>query len=361
MTIPRRILICLGLSQFLVSCGLFRENDTVFENPTNNAAQVQPDRRVQTPQNSPSQRNAFADGIAATVNGKVVTRSEVRRSVAHEAFLLQQQQQVMTPQEGKKRLATLEKEGLNTLINRKLILAEYNKRGFPVKDQHVDSQINYRIRKQFGGDRKAFVEALRKEGITMRKFRSDQEDMIKVLRMQEAVARDKTRTPSSEEVQRYYNKNINDYRDEGTVSVRTITIPKQDRRDIMASPKSQRLLAQDIHRRLKKGGSFAEQAKKYSRDSVARNGGNRGIIGKQDLQPLLTINAYALEAGQVSDVIEDRRNYYILKVDSRQYGKAEPLSEVREGIERTLTAAQKAKIVEKWVKGLRSRALIKTY
>lgn len=359
MTIPRRILICLGLSQFLVSCSLFREKDTVFENPTNNTAQVQPDRRVQTPQSSASRRNAFADGMAATVNGKVVTRSEVRGAVAQEAFLLQRQG--MTPQEAKKRLATLEKEGLSALIDRKLILAEYNKRGFPVKDQHVDSQINFRIRKQFGGDRKAFVEALRKAGITMRKFRSDQEDTIKILRMKEAVARDKTRTPSGQAIQSYYNKNINRYRDEGTVSVRTITIPKMDRRDPMASPKSQKLLAQDVHSRLKRGGNFAEQAKKYSRDSVARNGGNRGIIGKQDLQPLLTINAYALEAGQISDVIEDQRNYYILKVDSRQYGKAEPLSEVREGIEKTLIAEQKEKVVEKWVKGLRSRALIKTY
>ena len=359
MSIPRQTLICLGLSQLLVSCGLFRESDDVFENPTNNAARVQENRRTEVPRTPGSRGNGFADGIAATVNGKVVTRSEVRGSVAQEAFLLQQQ--VLSPADRKKRLRELEKEGLDALINRKLILTEYNKRGYPVKAQHVDSQINYRVREQFGGDRKKFVEALRQTGITMRKFRSDQEDTIKILRMKQAIAQDKTRQPSSQEVQRYYNKNINDYRDDGTVSVRTLMLPKQDRRDPMASPKSQRLRAQDIHRQLKSGSSFATLAKKYSRDSAARNGGNRGIIDKQTLQPLLTMNAYNLKAGETSEIIEDQRNYYLLKVDSRQYGKAQPLSEVQDGIEKTLIAAQKEKIVDKWVKSLRERALIKTY
>ncbi|MCH1505135.1 peptidyl-prolyl cis-trans isomerase [bacterium] len=355
----RQTLICLGLSQLLVSCGLFRDGDDVFENPTNNAARVQENRRTEVPRTPASLRNGFADGMAATVNGKVVTRSEVRGTVSREAFLLQQQ--VLSPSERKKRLSQLEKEGLDALIDRKLILAEYNKRGYPVRAKDVDTQINYRVREQFGGDRNKFVEALRQAGITMRKFRSDQEDTIKILRMKQAIAQDKTRTPSTQEVQSYYNENINDYRDEGTVSMRTLTIPKQDRRDPMASPKSQRLLAQDIHRQLKRGSNFATLAKKYSRDSAARDGGNRGIIDKQTLQPLLTMNAYNLKAGETSEIIEDQRNYYILKVDSRQYGKAQPLSEVQEGIEKTLVAGQKEKVVETWVASLRERALINTY
>ena len=73
------------------------------------------------------------------------------------------------------------------------------------------------------------------------------------------------------------------------------------------------------------------------------------------------MNAYNLKAGETSEIIEDQRNYYILKVDSRQYGKAQPLSEVQEGIEKTLVAGQKEKVVETWVASLRERALINTY
>ena len=77
---------------------------------------------------------------------------------------------------------------------------------------------------------------------------------------------------------------------------------------------------------------------------------------------LLTMNAYNLKAGETSEIIEDQHNYYLLKVDSRQYGKAQPLSEVQDGIEKTLIAAQKEEVVDKWVESLRKRALInKTY
>ncbi len=349
---------CLGLSHFLVGCGFFRDEEVAARTP---AAQIQTDQEQSPTSTSRSRNNFYADGIAATVNGKVITRSEVRDGVAliRERFLMEQQ--LLSQQERERRLRALEKEGLDALIERELILAEYDKRGFPVKPQHVDAQINYRIRQQFGGDRDKFVEAMRQAGITMRKFREDQIKMIKVIRMKTAVAADKTRPPSPKEVQAYYNKNINEYRDEGTLRVRTITIPKRPRRDPLATEKSQRLLVQDIHHKLKRGGDFAELARTYSHDSAARQGGDRGIIDKQTLQPLLTINAYNLKAGELSEIIEDARNYYILYVEARHYGKAQPLSEVREDIENSLIAEQKEEIVAKWVESLRSRALIKRY
>ena len=316
----RRTLItlggCLCLSQFLGSCGIFRRGGAdEVATTANDAAQVQATRPQATNQTRSGQNNNYGDGISATVNGKVITRSEVRDAIVREKFLLQQQ--VFTPAERKRREHKLETEGLDALIERELILAEYNKRGVPVKPQHVDAQVNFRIRQQFGGDRQKFVAALRQSGITLRKFREEQVKTIKVLRMKQAIARDKTRPPSPSEVQSYYKKHINDYRDdEGTLRVRTLTVPKRPR---------------------------------------------RGIIDKQTLQPLLTINAFNLKAGETSEIIEDNINYYILFVESRQYGKAKPLSEVREDVENNIVADQKQAIVDKWVKNLRDRALIKRY
>ena len=323
----------------------------------NQAAQVQ----VQVPQSlrtKASRNSNYGDGISATVNGKVITRSEVRDAIVREKFLMQQQ--VLTPADRKSRERKLETEGLDALIERELILAEYDKRGVPVKTQHVDDQVNFRIRQQFGGDRDKFVSALRESGITMRKFREDQVKTIKVLRMKHAIAQDKTRPPSPKEVQGYYKKNINDYRDdEGTLRMRTLTIPKRvdPRYDPLATPEGQLVRVQAIQKRLKRGASFAEEARKYSQDSAASKGGDRGIINKETLQPLLTINAFNLDAGETSEIIEDGRNYYILKVDSRQYGKAKPLSEVREDVENNILADQKQQVIDKWVKKLRSRAL----
>ena len=47
---------------------------------------------------------------------------------------------------------------------------------------------------------------------------------------------------------------------------------------------------------------------------------------------LLAAAAFALEAGQFSEVIADDTHYRILNVVARRDGTAPPLSEVREGI-----------------------------
>ncbi len=355
----RRFLLLLGVALLtvgMVGCGWFRRSSDAEMTPPTSVANAQPTR----PSSEPTPvigSNLFADGIAATVNGKVIPRSEVRDAILRERFLLEQQ--VLSPAEKKRRIQKLEKEGLDAMIERELILSEYDKRGFPVKEQDVDAQVNHIIRQRFGGNRDQFVNALRQTGITMRKFREDQVKVIKVLRMKNAIARDKTRPPSPKEVEAYYQKHINDYRDEGEIHVWTITVSKRPR-DPLSTPKSQRLLAQDLQYQVKRGTKLTELAQKYARNPAARVD-DRGFINKTTLQPLLTINAFNLDAGEVSEVIEDNRNYYIIKAVARRYGKAQPLSEVREDIENNITGGQKEAIVDKWVAGLRERALIKRY
>ena len=363
MMIPRRQAILLGaglcLGQGLAGCALFRGDKTVGVSTDQGAWVEQNDPGEVPPTSNAIRSNYFADGIAATVNGKVITRSEVRIVVVQEYMLLEQL--VLTPAERERRVSQLEWEGMEALIERELILAEYDKLGIPVKPRLVDAEVNYRIRQGFGGDREKFIAGLRQFGITMRKFRENQVRIIKVQMMKSHMTRDKTRPPTPGEVEEYYQRNIDDYRGEGTIHVRTITIPKRMPWDPLATEEGQRTLVQDIHGKLENGGDFAELARTYSWDSVAEAGGDRGIIGKETLQPLLTMSAYNLPPGELSEIIEDGNNYYILYMESRQYGEAQPLSEVREDVESNIVAEQKQKVIDKWVESLRQRAFIKTY
>ena len=347
----------LVVMTLLSSCGLFGGGKGAINDIAEN--QVGTTSQPKLPQVKASSTE-FADGIAATVNGKVITKSEVRQEVGYVRLILQRQP--MDAGERSRRLRELEQKSLEALIDRELFLARYDKAGIPVKARHVNTQIDARIRDQFGGDRAKFTEALRQSGVTMRRFREKQVDSIKVIRMKQFVAQGKTRTPSPREVQRYYEENLTDYRDEGTLKLRTLLIRKRSQRDPLATPTTQRLLAQEVQRKLTQGANFPAMAKTYSEDSAASQGGDRGTITREGpLNAFLTNNAFAMKAGQVSEIIEDQNNYYILKVDSRQYGKASPLSEVRDDVEQNLLAQQRQAIVDKWLKNERKRALIKTY
>ena len=346
----------LTLTTALVSCGLFGGKDVVNETAVGQVGTT-PQRRAPQLKSTTAE---FADGIAATVNGKVITKSEVRQEVGFVRLVLQRQP--LEPSERARRLRELEKKSLDALIERELFLAKYKSTGYPVKPRHVDETINRRIREQFDGDRTRFTEALRQSGITLRRFREKQIDTIKVMRMKQAISQGKTGTPSPNDVQRYYRENIADYREEGTLNLRTITIPKRSRRDPLATAATQLVLVQEVHRKLKRGASFPATAKAHSEDSAATNGGDRGRITREGpLNAFLTKSAFAMKAGQVSEIIEDPNNYYILKVDSRQYGKVSPLSEVRDDVEQNLLAEQRQVIVDKWLENARKRALIKLY
>ena len=345
----------------LTSCGMFGGSrpEPLAQTPVAAAAAGSQNQVKRKPTRATGK--PFADGIAATVNGRVITKSEVREAVMLQRFAISQK--VRDPKERQRQMRNIEEKGLDVLIERELTLSEYDKLGGPVQPQHIDSQVNHIIRVRFGGDRDQFIQALRESGITMRKFREDQAKAIKVIRMKAAITRGKTRPPSPREVNDYYKKNIADYREEGTLRVRTINLRKRSMKDPLATPKTQFARAQDILRKLKRGEDFAALARQYSEDSVASKGGDRGQIARESstLNRVLTNVAFQMKAGEVSEIIESQTGFYIVKVDSRQYGRTAPLNEVRDEIENILQSEQRQDLVDAWVATQKKRAMIKRY
>jgi parvulin-like peptidyl-prolyl isomerase len=307
---------------------------------------------------NPAGGRDVTDGIAATVNGRVITRGEAREAVAARRFLIARQEK--NPAERRRLLQEAEREGLEDLIDRELILSEFEKKGGSMREHYVDAEVNRFIRENYNNDRKAFLKELREAGVTLRKFRETREQQLIVSYMQADTVRN-TPPPTPSEVNAYYQRNVADYREEGQVRLRTITIPKSPPGDLTASESSQRALAADILRRIRAGSDFSEMARQYSADSVAKDGGDRGYIGRDTLRQDLTDVAFSLKTGEVSDILEDSRNYYILYVEDRRYGRTAPLSEVRDEVERRVQQEQQKKLVDAWLDRLRRRAVIRYY
>src|SRR5438876_6589748 len=97
------------------------------------------------------------DGIAAIVNGEVITYSQVRALSAPEERLLRQQ---YTGNELQKKMEELRQLAIKDLIDRRLVIQAFKKESFEIPDHIVDQRINQIIHEAFGGDRNTFVKTL---------------------------------------------------------------------------------------------------------------------------------------------------------------------------------------------------------
>jgi hypothetical protein len=95
--------------------------------------------------------------------------------------------------------------------------------------------------------------------------------------------------------------------------------------------------AEEIASQLKRGADFAALAATDSDDPYTKDkGGDLGYVSHRQLEPAVDAALWSLQPGQVSEPIEGRFGYEIVKVEGR---RTRPLEEVRESIVGALKAA----------------------
>lgn len=296
------------------------------------------------------------NGIAAVVNGNVITESEVRDAVNYQAQMLRMQYQ-SDPAALEREVTKLRETALETLIERELVLAEFKRIGASIKPQWVDDDVNTIIRESFKGDRDAFVAELARSGMTLKKFREMREKMMIVQAMRGQQAKDQP-PATPKEVEEFYRKNAAKWRHGDMIKISTITVPKYTG-EANASPEKQKKLAEEIRAKLLAGADFATTAKAYSQDSHAEDGGAWDWMERTQMKPSIAKVAFDLKTGGLSEVLEEEGSYIIIACDAVKYGTPEPLSKVREDIERAVSNEKSKVVLDKWMEGLRKRATIK--
>lgn len=295
------------------------------------------------------------EGIAAVVNGKVITQSEVRGAVEAQTQMIRAM--IPDPGEQQRQIRNLRDEALDSLIDRELVLAEFEKAGGRIRAEFLRDDVNRIIIEQYEGDRSAFIDALAEAGLTLNKFMELREKQLVVQYMRSQQSRNLP-PPTPREVEEYYRANSGEFREPGRINISTITLPKFTG-EAGVTADTQRALAEDIRQRVQGGASFAELARTHSKDSRAADGGVWGWVDRSTLNPRIYEIAQSLQVGGVSGVIEDAAAFILIKLDSRQDGALKPLEEVRSNIELRITSEKRQEIEQRWLQRLRERATIR--
>lgn len=299
------------------------------------------------------------NGIAAKVNGHVITKNQVGFMVA--PILAQLASQF--PRRGAEfeRQFKAARDGIiQELIDRQLILDEYKTMGANIKDFVIDEEIKRQIRELFNGDEAKFQEELRRSRLTMDGYRRMTKEKMIVQAMRQHQFSDAP-PPLPNEVQQEYNAIKNELRDtsKDKISFKKIFLPKFDRELPDATPESQLSLAEDLAEQIKAGKDFAELAKTHSRDAYAAEGGVQEDVPRMDLSAEFAAIIFGAKEGQLLGPLEDPNGYTLVIPTKISFGPAPALDgKVREMVEERVRRKKTSAEYQRWIESRRKKAMI---
>jgi len=299
------------------------------------------------------------NGIAAIANGRVVTINEV-------AFMLapiRARLAMKHPRMGDTYRAEVDKSKvkiLNELIDRQLIIHEFNAMGAQIPDHAIKADIKRQIDRTYDGNDVKFREQLKKSNLSYSKYFKLTKDKLIGQAMRAQHFNDPT-PATQDELMAEYNKHKRDMRDRSKdkLDFEKIYIPVTNDDDLLATPETQKEFAKELVKKIKKGADFAELAKKHSTDAFADKGGKQTNVKRTDLRPDVSFALFTEPLGTVIGPIQlDAKGYQIIRVIRQIDGPAPGLAKVKPQMEQAVQNRKSSVRFKRYIDRLRDKALI---
>ncbi len=295
------------------------------------------------------------NGFAAVVNDKIITLAEVKNAIPRERIEEAQQRYRSDAQAYREYRAQLEREALVALVERELILHDFETSGkYQLPDVIIEQQIKDRIRRQFG-DRATFKRTLRDRGMSYETFKRQERERF-IVRSMEAMNVHSEVLVSPYKIETYYQEHEKDFQVGDQVKLRMIVLAHKPERDREAT----RQLADQLRARLQAGEDFKELAATHT-DYARRDAGEIGWIDRGSRGPELDKVAFSLKAGEFSEVIQTDEACWILLAEEVRSARTRPLAEARDEIEQILLDREQQRLRKAWIERLQKKAHVRYF
>ncbi len=295
------------------------------------------------------------NGIVAEVNDKIITRQMVIDAMRREADLLRRQY-ARQPQLYGQKYTQLQAYTLEALIRRELVLHEYQEKDYKLPESIIEQRILEDIRAEYG-NRVTLIKSLQQSDMTYEEFARLQREKIIQMVMRGQFISKANIVISPRQIEEYYVANKDKFRSGVEIRLRIIFLDAKKHGDA----EDTRKLADEIHRVLQTGDSFAGVASIYSDQNRATGGLREEWIQRGILAPALEKAAFALGQGQFSPVVATPQGCFILRCEEISQAKLKSLAEVRGQIEQTLLEAEQQAREDKWFERLKRKSHVRQF
>ncbi|MBV9442308.1 MAG: SurA N-terminal domain-containing protein [Acidobacteriaceae bacterium] len=267
--------------------------------------------------------------IAATVNGRPITYTQLDRAIAT-------QFPNAPPKANGDQVTQMRLEALQTLIDNEIMLQRAEKAGLLASDSDVDAKFN-ELKAPYTQEQFQKLLDQRKMSVADLKAQIRRDLSVQKLFNKEIGSHISI---SDADVSAFYNANKASFDlPENRVHLAQILVtPGPDpnvnnlKNDKAQNDQQAKSKIQMIDLRVRQGEDFGSLAQSYSEDQFAANGGDIGFVPESTLDkanPELRKIIFEMAAGQVSPVIHTPEGYRIIKLISKEPAGQRQLSDPR--------------------------------
>ncbi len=280
--------------------------------------------------------------IVAVVNGTNITEGDL----------------LMKIEEGKKNQIQMggafRKEALANLINYKLLGMAAEKEEIIVSEETLEEKID-QIKEGYQSNEQ-FLDRLKDLGMDETLFRAK---LIKQLKIENLIEKktEGVESPSEKQLREYYDSYPESFKQPEQVDASHILI-SVNKDDDEETKKKKREKLEKILKDIRDGASFSENAVLYSDCPSKSKGGNLGFFKEGDMVKPFSEVAFSTGKDEVSDIVETRFGYHIIKIIDKKETTTISFEEVRENIASYMEGTEKTSVINNYLANLRSEAEI---
>jgi peptidyl-prolyl cis-trans isomerase C len=300
-----------------------------------------------TQENAGDKKAALDAEVVATVNDVKITAQELEQKLG---LIKARYASMGMPIEGEQ-LNQLRESILDNLIEKQLLYQESKASGIEVDNEKIENEIN-KLKAQFESQ-EDFRKKIASSDYTEDSLRQEMVENMAIRQLIEEKIESKI-SVSDKELENYFKENQAEFEVPEQVHARHILIKTGPEASDEQKNEARKKI-DEIQKKLDDGGDFAELAKEHSACQSGKQGGDLGYFGHGQMVESFDKAAFALEPGEISDVVESRFGYHLIKVEDKKPAGKKEYEDVKESIRQKLRQEKIMQDLEPYIESLKRK------
>jgi len=275
-----------------------------------------------------SQTDNTPDTTVVIVNDIPITETDVALEIKRILF----QAKAMRQPIDESMMGSMRDKVIDSLINRELLYQQSKAKGITTDAEEIDNSIDQIKQKLEAGQ--SFESLLAEMGITIETMRTQVGQANAIQKLIEVVVYPKAMV-SEKESRIFFENNPQYFQKPEEVKASHILIqvaPDAGDEEKLAARKK----IEEVQIKIEAGDDFAELARQYSEGPSNVNGGDLGYFDRKKMVKPFSDAAFALKPGEVSDIVETRFGFHLIKVYDKKAKSAYVFEDIKDRLREIL-------------------------